>query len=218
MIRGRRGAILDTTALSANLTLPQVSASSKSAQQNVLWTSRLDGSAATQIQLPGMRTAFPRFSPDNKLIVFTALRDGPANVYLVSAGGGTPKPVVPESSGDMRDPDWSPDGSHLVVDRGLAPTQLQPSSMLAFVDLKTSQMTNIPGSEELHTPRWSPDGRYIAAVRAPAGQDHSEIVVFDTRSQAWSTVAQGTNLSFPVWSADGADVAYQDAYAPGQPL
>jgi Tol biopolymer transport system component/DNA-binding winged helix-turn-helix (wHTH) protein len=182
----------------------------------ILWTSHFDGSGAKQIEVPGMQADFPRFSPDNRLIAFTAVRDGASpNIYLVSADGGTPQPVVRDPGGSLSDPDWSPDGSRLVVDRDLRSEQRQQlESALAFVDLKTSRITNIPGSENLQTPRWSPDGRYVAAVR----DNHSEIVVFDTQSKNWSTLARGTSLSFPVWSADSADLSYQDALAPGQPL
>jgi len=181
----------------------------------VLWTSHLNGSDSRQIPLPGMDGAFPRFSPDNQRIAFTGLKVGsPKNVYIVSAGGGTPQPVVDNASG-MSDPDWAPDGSRLVLDRDIHPAQRQqPNSMLAFVDLKTSQITGIPGSEDLHMPRWSPNGRYIAAVRGT----RTELLLLDTLSNVWSKLAQGKNLSFPVWSADSASLYYQDILAPGEPL
>jgi DNA-binding winged helix-turn-helix (wHTH) protein len=49
-----------------------------------LWTSHFDGSASRLVELGNMKGAFPRFSPDDKLIAFTALIDGkPDNVYVV---------------------------------------------------------------------------------------------------------------------------------------
>jgi Tol biopolymer transport system component len=122
--------------------------------------------------------------------------------------------VVPDPGG-MSDPDWSPDGSRLVVDRQMptAPRQ-RPSSVLAVVDLETKKITNLAGAEDLHMPRWSPDGRYIAAVVGT----RAEIRIFDTLSQKWNTVAQGKSIGFPVWSADGASIYYQDTLAPGEPL
>jgi Tol biopolymer transport system component/DNA-binding winged helix-turn-helix (wHTH) protein len=180
-----------------------------------LWTSHFDGSVARLIELPNMKGAFPRFSPDNKLIAFTALRDGMANnIYVVPSSGGTPRPLVPDPGG-MSDPDWSPDGSRLVVDRqSPSASGQQPNSALAFVDLATAKVTDLPGADDLHMPRWSPDGRYIAAV----GGTRAEIRLFDTLSQKWNTVAQGKSLGFPVWSADGASIYYQDILAPGEPL
>ncbi len=181
----------------------------------VLWTSGFDGSAPRQIHLPGMHGAFPRFSSDNKLIALTEHKDGePENVYIVSAEGGTPQPAVPNVSG-MSDPDWSPDGSRLVVDRDLHSQQpQQPGSALAFLDLKTSQITNVPGSEDLHQPRWSPDGRHIAAV----GGKRADLRVFEISSRRWTTLATGKSLSYAIWTADSANLYYQDILAPGQPL
>jgi hypothetical protein len=90
----------------------------------------------------------------------------------------------------------------------------QDSTVLAFVDLKTSQITNVPGSEDMHQPRWSPNGRYLAAVRGAS----AELMLFDNASQVWSKLAEGKSMSFPVWSADSASVYSQDILAPGEPL
>jgi Tol biopolymer transport system component/DNA-binding winged helix-turn-helix (wHTH) protein len=181
-----------------------------------LWTSLLDGSGARQIELPGMWGAFPRFSPDDQQIAFTALREGlPPTVYLISSSGGATRPLVPEGGGRITDPDWSPDGTHVVVDRDLPASQRQqPGSMLALVDVKTSKITDLAGSEELRMPRWSPDGRYIAAIR----DSRTEIRMFDTVTERWSTIARGKSLGFPVWSTEGAGLYYQDVLAPGEPL
>ena len=35
-----------------------------------------------------------------------------------------------------------------------------------MVDLKTSQVSDLPGSDNLFSPRCSPDGRYVAALSA----------------------------------------------------
>jgi Tol biopolymer transport system component/DNA-binding winged helix-turn-helix (wHTH) protein len=180
-----------------------------------LWASHFDGSAARQIELENMEGAFPRFSPDNKLIAFTGLRLGmPEAVYIVPSSGGAPRSLAPGST-RMSDPDWSPDGSRLVVDRSVASSpQQQSGSTLAVVDLATAAVTDLPGAENLRMPRWSPDGRYIAAL----SDARTEIRLFDTATQRWSTFAQGKSIGFPVWSADGASLYYQDVLAPGEPL
>jgi DNA-binding winged helix-turn-helix (wHTH) protein/Tol biopolymer transport system component len=180
-----------------------------------LFASRFDGSDLRQVQLPGMTAAFPRFSPDNKLIAFTAVRDGlPDDVYVVPSRGGPPRPVVPEPGG-ASDPDWAPDGSRLVVDRDVHPLKPQSSgSTLAFVDLETAKITDLPGAADLHMPRWSPDGRYIAAIWGT----NAEIRLFDILAQRWSTVARGKGVGYPEWSADSASLYYQDNLAPGEPL
>ncbi len=181
----------------------------------MLWISHLDGSAARRIPLPGLEGAFPRLSPDNQKIILTGIKSGlPHNVYVVSSTGGTPQPVLANVTG-MSDPDWSPDGARLVVERTVQVSSSPPqSTVLTLVDLKTSLITNVPGSENLHQPRWSPSGRYLVAVRG-AG---TELMAFDNKSQVWSKLAEGKSLSFPVWSADSASVYSQDILAPGEPL
>ncbi len=179
-----------------------------------VWMSHLDGSATRQFTLQGMLPAFPRLSPDNQRIALTGIKSGlPQNVYLVSSAGGTPQPLIEATIG-MSDPDWSPDGSRLVVDRDLPQENQHPHPMLAIIEMGTLKIANIPASEDLHMPRWSPSGRYIAAVRGT----HSEIQIFDLVSRNWATIARGKSLSFPVWSADGVNLYYQDVLAPGEPL
>ena len=183
--------------------------------KGMIWTSHFDGSDARQIQLPEMRAAFPRFSPDNRKIAFTALRFGsPQSVQIVDAAGGTPQSIVPDSAA-MSDPDWSPDGANLVVDQELQVAPGKPAqSQLVFVELKTARTEILPGSEDLHMPRWSPDGKYIAAISG----SRSDLMLFDVAAKKWARLAQGKSLGFPVWSPDGANLYYQDIFAPGQPL
>jgi len=63
--------------------------------QGTLWRSKLDGSERMQLTFPPLQVASPRWSPDGNQIAFMARL--PANlwqIYLVSAGGGSPQQVV----------------------------------------------------------------------------------------------------------------------------
>lgn len=116
-------------------------------------------------------------------------------MYLVSADGGVPQEVAP-GEGDIG---WSADGRSFVF--GDTPLFLQPgpNRVLAIhvMDLKTRQVSTLPGSEGLYGPRWSPDGRLIAALRAGA----ETLQVFDLVTQTWTEL--GTiHVGFPSWSHD----------------
>lgn len=87
-----------------------------------LWTSRSDGQEAALIAT-GLFFGFPRWSPDGRTLAFTGRAALPApvdrgeeRVYFVSANGGTPRPLL-TSAQHASDPDWSPDGSQLVIVR-----------------------------------------------------------------------------------------------------
>jgi hypothetical protein len=52
-----------------------------------------------------------------------------------------------------------------------------------MVDLKTRQVSTIPGSEGLFSDRWSPDGRFLAAI---VGTEQSKLMIFDFQTQKWT--------------------------------
>ena len=83
---------------------------------------------------------------------------------------------------DRRAPDWSPKGDSIIFS-GL-PEELSGdarSTSIHVVDLKTHNISTLPGSEGLYCPRWSPDGRYISATTA----DGSKLMLFHLASQQW---------------------------------
>jgi Tol biopolymer transport system component len=57
----------------------------------------------------GPLTGTPRWSPDGQWIVFDSRPGGQADIYVVSAGGGTPRQLTQEPSEDVV-PSWSRDG------------------------------------------------------------------------------------------------------------
>jgi len=67
------------------------------------------------------------------------------------------------------------------------------------LDLDSGKTSSIPDSEGRHSTRVSPDGRYIAAFSEAA----TELLLFDSKIQQWSTLAKGELLGFNLWSPDG---------------
>ncbi len=55
-----------------------------------LWLAKRDGSAVRRLTSEPGEKALPQFSPDGKLIAYTAQVDGNADVYVVPAEGGMP--------------------------------------------------------------------------------------------------------------------------------
>jgi Tol biopolymer transport system component len=187
--------------------------------EGVLWRSRVDGSQRLQLSFPPMKAFLPRWSPDGKRIAFMALAPGkPWKIYLVSADGGSSQQLLPGERPEA-DPTWSADGNSLVfggllsiVESSLPPSPgllVGTSGSLAIrvVDLRTHQVSELPGSEGLYSPRWSPSGRYICALTA----DSKKLLLFDIATQKWTQLAD-MSVGYPSWSRNGEYIYLQSFF------
>lgn len=169
-----------------------------------LWRSKVDGSQRLQLSYPPMRAGLPRWSPNGKQIVFMARIPGKGwKAYLVSAEGGSPQQLTQGERSEL-DPGWSPDGNSLVFWSGGIPPQ---PSAIYLLDLRTNQVSMLPGSEGLFSPRWSPDWRYIAAN--PTGRQ-DKLLLFDFTTQKWTELVN-QNTGYPRWSRDGKYIYFNSS-------
>ncbi|RMG48558.1 MAG: protease [Acidobacteria bacterium] len=89
-----------------------------------IWVAPSEGGEARRLTSdPGLEL-FPKFSPDGRLIAFSAEYDGTRQVYVIPAEGGAPRqltfyndvgPLPPRGGFDYRVLDWTPDGEFVVV-------------------------------------------------------------------------------------------------------
>ncbi len=176
-----------------------------------LWRSKPDGSSRTQLTYAPMQTHAPRWSPDGTQIVFMASRPGkPWKIFVIPAEGGTPREVTTGDRGqgdhNQGDPTWTPKGDSIVF-AGMPWLEYggAPGPNIHVADLKTSQVSDVPGSENLFSPRCSQDGRYVAALSA----DSSKLMLYDAARKSWTQLAL-SRFAFENWSHDGKYLYAED--------
>jgi serine/threonine protein kinase/Tol biopolymer transport system component len=176
-----------------------------------LWRIKPDGSSRTQLTYAPMQVHAPRWSRDGTQIVFMASRPGkPWKIFVIPAEGGTPREVTAgdHSQGDHNqgDPTWTAKGDSIVF-AGMPWLEYGTAAgpNIHVVDLNTSEVSDVPGSENLFSPRCSQDGRYVAALSA----DSSKLMLYDTAKKSWTQLAV-LRFAFENWSHDGKYVYAED--------
>ena len=130
--------------------------------EGCVWRCKVDGSERLQLTTPPIFARNPRWSPDGMRIVFYGGKPGdPDRLYLVPASGGSVRQLTHTESvaGEHQDGSWSADGTLIVFGARFDPeldTQRRGLA-LGTVDVKTGQVTKLPGSEQMWSARWSPD-------------------------------------------------------------
>jgi serine/threonine protein kinase/Tol biopolymer transport system component len=171
-----------------------------------LWRSKADGTARIQLSYAPLLAHLPRWSPDGTQIAFMGSRPGkPWKIFVMPAEGGTPREV---SAGDRNqgDPTWTPTGNAIVfagmpwLEYGTA-----GGSNIHIADMKTAQVSDVPGSENLFSPRCSQDGRFLAALSA----DSSKLMLYDVEKKSWTQLAVA-RFAFENWSHDGKYLYAED--------
>src|SRR6476660_8647412 len=89
------------------------------AYANNIWTVDRSGGLARRLTSFQGTAENPKFSPDGKLIAFSAQYGGNVDVYVIPAEGGEPKRLTWHPGGDVVQ-GWTPDGKSVVFNSSRA--------------------------------------------------------------------------------------------------
>ena len=158
------------------------------------------------IQLPGLTfPSTPRFSPDGRLIMFTAGEDPSStgtHVYTVEADGTH---LTRRTESVAWTPDWSPDGSQIVF--GVA-TETGEGLFVCPIDCSTPRRVEDPSGRPITggLPRWSPDGGWISFQTVEKEGDSAINVVRVDGSDSRTMASPAADIAW-VPSLDGSSPA-----------
>jgi dipeptidyl aminopeptidase/acylaminoacyl peptidase len=157
----------------------------------------------------GGRNYFPRWSPTRGTIAFDSDYQSPTGantIWLVESNGSNLRRVSDSlrgTNGELRMPDWSPDGQKLLHIRypGVSTSEI---FVMNADGTNPVRLTSNLFQEE--TPRFSPDGTRIAFSRWD-GRGGTQIWVMNADgSDEVQLTADGG--SWPTWSPDGNQIAF----------
>lgn len=161
----------------------------------VLWRTKRDGSGRIQLTTRPLQPVSLAWSPNGSQLALMADSPKGTHTWIVPAEGGSPKRLLPNDSGEEKDPSWSPDGSRIIfATGGLGNSE----SSIRILDLASHRITTLPGSEGKYSPRYSPDGHFIKADSF----DNLTLYLFDLKTQRWSTLNKGIQFAYATWSSD----------------
>jgi formylglycine-generating enzyme required for sulfatase activity len=160
-----------------------------------IWRMHASGKDARQLTRDKHPDADPRFSPDGKQILYTSLRGGFPEIWLMNRDGSQQKLVTKGSQAG-----WSPSGKAIVFIRD------NQAYVRQLMSGKEKRVT--PESwERCGVPAWAPDGKHLAVASRHLGNIGIFILGVDGK-ESRPLKAQAPCCT-PQWSPGGKKILCQ---------
>jgi WD40 repeat protein len=168
-----------------------------------IYVIRANGTGLTQLTDGPGSSLSPSWSPDGRLIAFMNDRDGPGEIFSMTANGGDVMRVGSVIGGQ---PAWSPNG------RRIAFTGADPSGFCCDIYTMRTDGTDVTDLNNTANvddvdPDWSPDSSQIAFEADPGGNAGVFAMSADGTSKraVFQSIASDAE---PSWSPDGTKIAF----------
>jgi Tol biopolymer transport system component len=160
-----------------------------------IWSMHASGKGAKQLTKGAEPDADPRFSPDGERILYTTLRGGFPEIWLMNRDGSEPKFVTKGSQGS-----WAPDGKSILL--------IQDNQTLVR-DLTSGKERRVTPKEweRCGVPAFAPDGKHFAVASRHLGNIDIFILSLDGKEN--ERLKTGEACCTPRWSKDGKKILCQ---------
>lgn len=155
-----------------------------------IWLAGRDGSNPRRLTSNPASEIRPRFSPDGRMIAYSANVDGNNDVFVIPVTGGQPKRLTWHPGSDMV-VGWSPDGRSVAL---TSPRERRAgrSAQLYWVSVDGGLPTKV-SEARVFDGAWSEDGRLFANVPYASGYNG-----LDGGSSGWRGYRGGTTPAIEI--------------------
>jgi hypothetical protein len=165
-----------------------------------IWLLDLRDGTETRFTTSRVRENWPVFSSDGRLVAYAAEGGERSGLHVKATDGSGPDEALDTPGVN---PDWSPDGRHLLYQLG------NPKTGFDLFALSLTNRQTIPIAVTEHGERegrFSPDGRWIAYDSTESGRREVWIQPFPPATSRWQVSTTG-GVS-PQWRRDGKELYY----------
>jgi Tol biopolymer transport system component len=173
-----------------------------------VWIFEFEGKHLIRLTSDPHSDSFPHWSPDSRQIVFSAERNGLAQIFRMEPGGSDQAEQLTEGPNPKASSDWSSDGKYLLyveqhpqngTDLWVLPLE-QPANSRKPTLFRGTQFNERSG-------QFSPDGKWIAYTSDVTGQDEVYISAFPPSGVERQVSNEGGRN--PRWRRDGKELFYR---------
>jgi len=176
-----------------------------------IWKMHASGKDAKQLTHDANPDADPRFAPDGKRILYTSLRGGFPEIWMMNRDGSEQRFVTKGSQGS-----WSPDGKSILFIR-------DNQAYVRDLAMGNEKRVTPEGWERCGVPAWSPDGTQFAVASRHLG--NICIFILSPDGKAQTQLKAEEPCCTPAWSKNGKKMLCQTVQghifqvdAPSSPL
>ena len=160
-----------------------------------LWKMHASGRHLKQLTNDSHPDADPRFSPDGQRIIYTSLRDGFPEIWMINRDASMPVRITDGSQAA-----WSPDGDSIIFVR-------DDQAFIRALETGVERRVTPENWQRCGVPTWSPDGKQVAVASRHLG--NIGIFVLNLENQQHSQLLTEEPCCTPQWSHDGKRVIFQ---------
>jgi Tol biopolymer transport system component len=174
---------------------------------NNIWLYDLDRSARRRLTFGAYDTVSPQWSPDGRLIAYSARQQGQHyGLYEKPASGGGQEELLLRTDVDALAQDWSRDGRFLLYVMLDSAGKRGGSIWLLPMQGERKPVPLPQPTGDAEYPRFSPDTRWIAYRSNESGQNEIYMIPSQSADGKWQVSVGGGD--WPVWRGDGKELYY----------